>query len=371
MLQGYATTEGTFGYAKRFPKFSKDFFTTSNELFIASVGIGSFMPEPYKEDNYTYSLKEVIKEAVKNGTNMIDTAANYRYQMSEREIGEALKELADEGYKREELILSSKAGFIQLDFPFPKDPYVWINENLVQSGLATKEEIITDQHCLTPAYLQWSLELSLKNLDAETLDIFYIHNPEIQLGYVSYDELMDRLQAAFELCEAMVKAGKIRAYGIASWNGFLYQEGDMEYLGLNDVMTRVHKAGGTDHHFRYIQVPYNLGKAHAFSYPNQKGPDGRYYTVLQMAQNYGLGVVGSSSLLQMNLFKKPFNQEVVDLLGVPEMTDIHHALQFSRSAKGIVSSLFATIRPEHAKDNLLIGHAPKVSSENYQKIFGF
>jgi len=112
MIPGYATQEGTFSYAKRFPSFSKDYFTPANELFTASVGIGSFMPEPYKEDNYTYSLKEVIEEAVRNGTNMIDTAANYRYQMSEREIGEALKELLDEGYKREELIIASKAGFI-------------------------------------------------------------------------------------------------------------------------------------------------------------------------------------------------------------------------------------------------------------------
>lgn len=370
MIPGYATQEGTFSYAKRFPSFSKDYFTPANELFTASVGIGSFMPEPYKEDNYTYSLKEVIKEAVRNGTNMIDTAANYRYQMSEREIGEALKELLDEGYKREELIIGSKAGFLQLDFPFPKDPYVWIDETIVKSGLATKEEIITDQHCLTPAYLRWSLEQSLKNLGIETLDIFYIHNPEIQLGYISYEELMDRLEAAFVLCEALVKEGKIRNYGIASWNGFLYQEGDMEYLGFNDIMERVQKAGGSNHRFRYIELPFNLAKAHAFSYTNQKGPDGRYYTMLQMVQNYGLCAVGSSSLLQMNLFKKAFNRDVSELLGPEEMTDIHRALQFGRSAKGIVSSLFATIRPEHAKDNLLIGHMPKVDGQNYQKIFG-
>lgn len=370
MLKGSATTEGTFAYAKRFPNFSRDYFTPSQGVFISSLGIGTFIPEPYKEENYTFSFKEVIIEAVKNGANMIDTAINYRYQQSEREIGEALKELAAQGFGREELLLTSKAGFLPLDFPFPKDPYAWINETVIQSGLATKEEVIDDQYCISTAYLEWSLEKSLKNMGLETLDIFYLHNPETALGKLPYEALLAYIEAAFALFEKKAAEGKIRHYGIATWNGFLYQEGDMEYLALQDVVHIARKVGGENHHFKYIQLPYNLAKTHAYSYPNQKGPDGRYYTVMQAAAGFGLGVVTSSSLLQMNLFKKPFVQSTVELLGVTEMTDIHHALQFSRSG-GAVSALFGSHDPEHVKTNLLLGHFPKAKKENYQKIFGF
>jgi aryl-alcohol dehydrogenase-like predicted oxidoreductase len=329
------------------------------------------MPEPYKEENYTYSIKEPVAEAVRNGANMIDTAANYRYRMSEREIGEALESLDAEGFTREELIIASKAGFIPLDFPFPKDPYVWINETLIDGGLATKEEIIADQHCLSPGFLRWSVEESLKNLGVETLDILYLHNPETQLGYVSPEVLNSRIEAAFALFETLADEGKIKAYGIASWNGFLYEESDMEYLGLSGMIALAKKAGGDAHRFRHLQLPYNLAKTDAYAYPNQKGPDGKYYTVLQLAQAYGLNVVGSSALLQMNLFKKPLAATVTQLLGVPEMTDIQHALQFARSAKGIVSALFASTSPAHVRENLLLGHVPRCAAQNYQKLFGF
>jgi hypothetical protein len=40
--------------------------------------------------------------------------------------------------KREEVIIASKGGFIPLDFPFPDNPYGWIQENIIKKGLAKK-----------------------------------------------------------------------------------------------------------------------------------------------------------------------------------------------------------------------------------------
>ena len=367
----FATQEGTFAYAKRFPKFSKDFFTPVNELFVSSIGIGSFRPEPYKEENYVFSIKDVITAAVESGANLIDTAINYRYQMSEREIGEALKELFEKGYGREELILASKAGFIPLDFPFPKDPYAWIDEEMIQKGLCTKEEVIIDQHCISPKFLEWSLEQSLKNLGVDTLDIFFLHNPEMQLGHVPYETVLERIEAAFELFERKVAEGKIKAYGVASWNAFLYEPENMEYLSLLDVVKIAQKVGGENHHFKYLELPYNLAKTDAYSYTNQKAPDERFYTTLQVARGFGIATIASSPLLQMNLFKRPFSKQVTDLLGLKEMTDIHNALQFSRSAPGIIGTVFGAIFADHVQENMLLAHFPKVPVENYQNIFGF
>ena len=124
---GYATKEETFKYLKQFSKYSRDFYRYDGDVFVSSLGIGTFRKEPYREENYVINYKDAIKTAVTNGINLIDTAINYRYQISEREIGEALSELfAQTDIKREQLVITSKAGFIPVSCPFPADPYEWI-----------------------------------------------------------------------------------------------------------------------------------------------------------------------------------------------------------------------------------------------------
>ena len=362
-MASYATKEGTFGYLKQFPKHSRDFYRYNGEAFVSSLGLGTFRKEPYREENYTVSFKDSVKAAVLGGINLIDTAINYRYQMSEREIGEALSELFAEGKAtRDQLVVTSKAGFIPLDFPFPENPYGWIDETIVKGGLASKDDIVIDQHCITPDYLRWSVEKSLENLGLETLDVLFLHNPEVQLGYVDYMTLRMRIAEAFKLFEQLVEEGKIRAYGVAAWNGFLYEEGHTEYLSLKDIVSIAEEVGGAGHHFKYVESPFNLAKPHAYAYANQKGPDGRYYTLLQAVQGYGLNLLAASSLLQMNLFKGKFDDRVRELLGTGELTDVIGALQFARSG-GVLSALFGAVDPHHVEDNLLLSYLPQVSPE--------
>jgi len=366
----YATKEGTFSYLKRFPAYSRDFYRYNGELFFSSLGLGTFRKEPYREENYIVNYKEALKSALLGGMNVIDTAINYRYQVSEEEIGEALAELFESGeLSREEVIVASKAGFLPLEFPFPENPYTWISETVIESGLAPKEEIVIDQHCMTPAYLRWSLEKSLKNLGLKTLDIFYLHNPETQLGYVDAETVKSRIREAFAEMEHFVAEGKIRNYGIAAWNGFLYEEGHTEYLSLGEMVAIAREVGGEAHHFRYIQSPFNLGKPHAYNYQNQRGPDGRYYTLMQACAGYGLNLIASSSLLQMNLFKGKFDASVRETLGTQDLTDIATALQFARSGS-VLSALFGAVDPLHVKDNLLLSYVPAASQEAVASLFG-
>ncbi len=369
-MSAHATKEGTFSYLKQFTKYSKDFYRFDGEVFVSSLGLGTFRKEPYREENYIVNYKDSVKMAVLNGINLIDTAINYRYQTSEREIAEALQELFAEGKaSREQLVITSKAGFLPLDFPFPENPYQWIEENVLSAGLATKEDVIVDQHCMAPAYLRWSAEQSLKNLELETIDIFFLHNPEMQLGYVDYKTLKKRIKKAFEMFETLVKEGKIRQYGIASWNGFLYDEGHTEYLSLKDMVAIAEEVGGKGHHFAYIQSPYNLVKTEARTYSNQKGPDGRYYTLMQAAHGYGLKMMGSSSLLQGNIFKSKFDDRVGELLGTSELNDLASALQFARMGH-VVSALFGAVDPQHVEDNLTLAYIPNTKAENLTQLFG-
>ena len=96
-MKAHATKEGTFSYLKQFPNYSRDFYRFDGDVFVSSLGLGTFRKEPYREENYIVNYKDAVKTAVLNGINLIDTAINYRYQTSEREIGEALKELFSEG----------------------------------------------------------------------------------------------------------------------------------------------------------------------------------------------------------------------------------------------------------------------------------
>jgi len=364
----FATKEATFAYLKQFPKYAKDFYRFNGDFFISSLGLGTFRKEPYREENYVVNYKDSVKMAVLNGINLIDTAINYRYQVSEEEIGEALQELFDEKKaSREQLIITSKAGFLPLEFPFPENPYEWIETNVVKNGLATKEEIVIDQHCMSPKYLRWSVEKSLKNLNLKTLDIMYLHNPETQLGYVDYETLLKRIEKAFKLFEKMVEEGKIKAYGIAAWNGFLYEDTHKEYMSLADIVKIAQKVGGKNHHFKYVQSPFNLGKPEAYNFNNQKGPDGKYYTLMQAVQGYGLQLMASSSLLQLNLFKAKFSDKIGNALGTSDFNDVISALQFARSG-GAVSALFGAVDPVHVEENLTLAYLPSATKESINSL---
>jgi diketogulonate reductase-like aldo/keto reductase len=128
------------------------------------------------------------------------------------------------------------------------------------------------------------------------------------------------------------------------------------------------EVGGTSHHFKYIESPFNLAKPHAYNYSNQKGPDGKYYTLMQAAQGYGLNLLASSSLLQMNLFKGPFDQKITEALGTPELTDIITALQFARSGN-ILSALFGAVNPQHVEENLMLAYVEASKHEDVKSLF--
>ena len=366
----YATKEGTFAYLKQFSDYNRSFYRYSGDFFVSALGLGTFRKEPYREENYVVNYKDAVKTAILNGINHIDTAINYRYQVSEKEIGEALSELISEDkVSREQLFITSKAGFLPLEFPFPENPYTWIESNIIEKGLAGKEEVIIDQHCMTPEYLRWSVEKSLENLNIKTLDVMYLHNPETQLGYVDRRVFKKRIKKAFELFEKLVEEGKIRHYGIASWNAFLYEEEHTEYISLKEMVEIALEVGGPGHHFKYIQSPYNIAKTQAYTYSNQKGPDGKYYTLMQMVHGYNLKMVASSSLLQMNLFKGKFNDDVSMALGTDKLSDVATALQFARMGN-VVSALFGAVDPLHVEENLLLSYVPNAPRESIDQLFG-
>ena len=362
---GWATPEGTERYRQRFTgKVPAAHFQHALGLWLSSIGIGTYLGNHDAETDELYRAAAV--RAMELGCNVIDSAINYRFQRSERAIGAALKEITAKGFNREEIVVATKGGFIPFDGAPPKDIRTYFEETFVKKGIASFSDVIAGCHCMTPRYLANQLDCSLQNLDLHCIDIYYLHNPETQLGKIPRDEFNQRLLAAFEALEGAVAAGKIRMYGTATWNGYRNDPQTKDYLSLAEVVALAAAAGGKDHHFKVIQLPLNLGMTEAISLSNQE-IDGKKLTILEAAQALGVTVMCSAAILQGQL-THDLPSMIADTFGDLE-TDGQRALQFVRSTPGVTTALVGMKQIQHVEENLTTAQIPPAPWDQYSKLF--
>jgi len=362
---GIATKEGTERYRKRFDgKIPAEHFRESQGLWMSSIGIGTYLGN--YDDATDQEYHQAVVHAVESGCNVIDSAINYRLQRSERSIGTAIKDLATKGYNRDEIVVATKGGFIPYDGTPPKDARAYIEQSFIKPGLAAASDIVSGCHCMTPKYLLNQLDCSLRNLDLESIDIYYLHNPETQLGKITQEEFDARLVKAFDTLEGAVSTGKIRIYGTATWNCFRNPVDAKDYLSLAHVIDLAEKAGGKQHHFKVIQLPLNLGMSEALSSPNQP-LHGHQHTLLEAAQEFDITVMCSASVLQGQLTRNlpPIIHETFTGLE----TDGQRALQFVRSTPGVTTALVGMKQQKHVDENLATARIAPASWEQYSKLF--
>jgi aryl-alcohol dehydrogenase-like predicted oxidoreductase len=164
-------------------------------LWISSIGLGTYLGETDAASDLSYT--QSVLQALRSGINVLDTAINYRHQRSERNIGSAIKQLVDAGeLQRDEVLVCTKAGYLPFDSELPADQLDYLRKEYLETGVAPTGEIAGGMHCMAPSYLADQLERSQHNTGLETLDVFYLHNPESQLGYVTPDAFRDRLRNA-------------------------------------------------------------------------------------------------------------------------------------------------------------------------------
>ena len=303
------------------------------ELVMSSIGIGTYLGDPDDAVDKLYTAAAVA--AVKGGVNVLDTAINYRFQRSERAIGAALRELMAAGFSREELVICTKAGFLTPDGEMPADPNVYFKHEFLDRGTFKVEDIAAGCHCMAPRYLENQLERSRRNLGVECVDVFYLHNPETQLTEVPPEEFHKRIEMAFKFLESAVAAGKIGAYGMATWNAFREDPKAEGYLPLEGMAGIAREIAGEDHHFRFVQLPFNLAMPEALTRPNQV-VDGRAMPMVQAARAAGITLITSAALLQGQLTKNlpAFVGSALSL-----KPDAALALQFARSVPGLTTAL--------------------------------
>lgn len=366
MITGKATPEGTAAFAARFSKLPGNYRPMFG-LAASSLGIGTYLGEMDRETDEMYW--EAIRSAVGGGVNVIDSAVNYRFQRSERVIGAALRDLLGEGrIEREGVIVASKGGYITFDGEMPADPRAYFQEVFVKTGLIGPQDLVDNSHCMTPKYLNAMIAQSRANLGLETIDVYFLHNPEGQLAAIGRPEFMRRVRLVFELFERKVAEGEIGVYGTATWNGYRVQPGSKDYLSLQELVDVAAEVGGPNHHFKVVQLPYSLAMPEAFTTPNQKvtGED-QNLTLLEAARVLGIAVWASASLLQGRLTTRLPDAVAQALEGLH--TDAQRAIQFVRSTPGVNVSLVGMSSVEHVAENLETLKHPPARFESFMKLF--
>ncbi|MFB7159610.1 aldo/keto reductase [Lysinibacillus sp. NPDC056232] len=120
--------------------------------------------------------KELVSAALDLGITFIDTADVYGKGRSEELVGEVLKK-----YSREDFVLATKGG------------RHWFEDGSVK----------TDNH---PHYLRGAFESSLKRLQMDYVDLYYLHFPDNETPLAEAIGELSRLK----------EEGKIRAIGISN-----------------------------------------------------------------------------------------------------------------------------------------------------------
>jgi len=359
-----ATKEGTTRYAQRFAgRASEGHFRESQRLVLSSIGIGTYLGQPDTKTDEGYAA--AIVAAVENGINVIDAAINYRFQRSERSIGAAVQQLSAKGFEREEIVLCTKGGYLTPDDSMPADPNEYFFREYIQPGIFSAKDIAAGSHCMTPKFLKNQLGRSLTNLGVECVDVYYLHNPETQLSEVPKEEFLNRVREAFTFLESAVEAGEIQYYGMATWNGFRQDARSRDAMQLGEMVQIAQEIAGGRHHFRFVQLPFNLGMTEALTLGNQS-VRGRERTVMEAASELDVTLIASASLLQGQVAKN-LPGFVAAALGLKN--DAERALQFVRSSPGISTALVGMSRVEHVKANARLVGLPPADVDQFSKLF--
>ncbi len=369
MLSSFATAEGTSRYAQRFPQARPSFKRAEHvqgvgELTLSSIGIGTYLGETDSAGDRSYIY--AITEALLSGVNVVDAAINYRHQRSERNVGAALSHLIEAGQlRRDEVLVCTKAGYLSFDGVTPPDPRSYFLKEYIEPGILNPAEIAGGMHCMSPRFLADQLERSRRNLGLETIDVFYVHNPETQLASVAPTEFVERLTNAFRELEKAAEAGKIRWYGVATWNAFRVRPGERGYMPLEAVLRCAYEAGGENNHCRFIQLPFNLAMTEAWTSNNHQAGD-EAVSALEFCHRAGIAAIGSGTLAQGQLAGE-LPEFISQRMGMK--TSAENAIQFARSAPGLVTSLIGMGRPEHVSANLAVMMKAPVNTDQWRALF--
>lgn len=196
-----------------------------SDVFATPLGLGTNAVGGYNLFHKTddEAGKQLVRAALDNGINLLDTAYVYGLGHSEELVGEVVQ-----NYQRDKVVIATKGAH---DF---------------SSG---KEEINND-----PAFLTKQVDASLQRLKTNYIDIYYIHFPDHDTPKAEAVGALQRLR----------EQGKIRAIGLSNFSLDQIKEANADgYVDIvEDEFSLLHQDHLTDGMLDYLHnndisfVPY-------------------------------------------------------------------------------------------------------------------
>src|SRR4029077_19163355 len=88
----------------------------------------------------------------------------------------------------------------------------------------------------------------------------------------------------------------------ATWNGLRQDAGARDAMQLAEIAQIAQEIAGGRHHFRFVQLPFNLAMPEALTLGNQS-LRGHHRTVMETASDLDITLIASASLLQGQVAK--------------------------------------------------------------------
>lgn len=374
LATGHADMAATRQYVSSFgsacaPGHYSDFLNV--HLQLSSLGIGTFPGAPTDEVDEHYA--SIISKALLHGINVIDTGAHYRYGRSCAAVGEGIRRAMAAGVKREHMFLLSKGGFLSFRDGRPDDLATWFQREVVLTGLGKTDDLVQG-HCLSPAYIGFQLELSAQLMGVETLDAFLIDQPEVHIPVIGKEALNRKLEVVFCVLEAAVKAGRLRYYGISTFNGFRVETDHLQFQSLTSMLGLAEKAAQmvwqgskVKHHFKVVQMPFNQVMQEAFTRFSQATGQDNVASTIQAAHQLGVYAMASHTLFKGHLASQAVDAVMQTLPFLAN--DAQRALQFNRSTPGVGTSLVGISSPAHLQDVLTVAGLEPLEKKAYLQMY--
>lgn len=285
-----------------------------------------------------------LEAAYDAGINFYDTADMYSQGESEILVGKAFRK------KRDKVFIATKGGYclprskklIQLVKPFAK-PIVralGLRRNAVSAALSSP----ISQN-FSPVYLRDAVEVSLRRLQSEHIDLYQLHSPPRE------DLNENRLQDALELLARLKTEGKIREYGIA----------------LDSVYDAAHCLDMEG--IASLQMPFGLMDLQALDGVFDKVSKRQYGIIARGC--FGGGAL-KQSLTEADLravepqWKRAL--QIRQLAEQMQRSSLEAALQFSLGIECISVTILGMRTPEHLAANMHFYAAKPLSDEEKRRL---
>src|SRR3712207_1232922 len=133
-------------------------------------------------------------------------------------------------------------------------PINYMQEKLLNTKILDKEDVYMEDTLwltMNPKYFEYAIDISRKHLNLETIDIYYMHELELSMKHYGAEKFYKKLKDIVIAYENMVDEGKIREYGMATWDAFQLDPKDEKYISLEKVMEVVQSVR-SNHHFKHL-----------------------------------------------------------------------------------------------------------------------